>query len=208
MGTPELPALIRRFLYQQENPDSVIPLGLVPLDNCPTLSHVKVRVYPSALATYFAPSDKSGTRGMFRERIRAVSSWRKGPPRYDCAFVEQDSKLEGFRGLLIARVRAFLLIRHRGIAHPCALVSWYSVVGDQPCPDTRMWKVKPDLNDLGNPVLDITHLDSILRNAHLMGVCDGSTRLPHNFNFNDSLDSFKAFYINKYIDYHTYEIAF
>ena len=180
LGTPELPALVRHFLYQQENPDSVIPLGLVPLDNCPTLSQVKVRVYPSALTTYFAPSDKSGTRGTSRERTRAVSSWRKGPPRYDCAFVEQDSKLEGFRGLLIARVRSFLLIRHRGIAHPCALVSWYSVVGDQPCPDTRMWKVKPDLDDLGNPVLDITHLDSILRNAHLMGVCDSSTCLPHN----------------------------
>ena len=87
-------------------------------------------------------------------------------------------------------------------------MSWYSVVGDQPCPDTRMWKVKPDLDDLRNPVLDITHLNSILRNAHLMGVCDGSTGLPHNFNFNDSLDSFKAFYINKYIDYHAHEIAF
>ena len=145
---------------------------------------------------------------MFRERIRAVSSWRKGPPKYDCAFIKQDSKLEGFRGLLVARVRSFLLIWYHGIVHPCALVSWYSVIGDQPCPDTRMWKVKPDLDDLGNPMLDITHLDSILRNAHLMGVCDGSTRLPHNFNFNDSLDSFKAFYVNKYIDYHAHEIAF
>ena len=38
--------------------------------------------------------------------------------------------------------------------------------------------------------------------------CDGSTRLPHNFRFYDSLDSFQAFYVNKYIDYHTHEIAF
>ena len=74
--------------------------------------------------------------------------------------------LKGFCGLLVACVHSFLLIRYHGIAHPCALVSWYSVVGDQPCPDTRMWKVKPDLDDLGNPMLDIIHLDSILHNAH------------------------------------------
>ena len=89
--------------------------------------------------------------------------------RYDCAFVEQDSKLEGFRELFIACVHSFLLIWHHGIAHPCALVmvlsGWRSTLS---C--TRMWKVKPDLDDLGNPMLDIIHLDSVLRNAHLMGV--------------------------------------
>ena len=208
IGTPELPDLVRRFLYQRENPDLLILLGNVPLDVCPTLFGTKVRVYPSAIATFFAPSDKSGTRGMFRERIRAVSSWRKGPPRHDCVFVEQDGDLKGFAGLLIARVRAFLSIKHKKVVHPCALVSWYSAIGDEPCPDTKMWKVRPDLNHVGHPVLDIIHLDTILRNAHLMGVSDGPTRLPHNFRFHDSLDSFQAFYVNKFIDYHTHEIAF
>lgn len=208
LGAPELPDLVRRFLYQQENRELLIPLGDVPLDLCPTLFGTKVRVYPSATATFFAPSDKSGTRGMFRERIRAVTSWRKGPPRHDCVYVEQDRDLEGFSGLLVARVRSFLSIKHDNIEHPCALVSWYSTIGDQPCPNTKMWKVKPDLNLLGHPVLDIIHLDTILRNAHLMGVCDGSTRLPHNFRFHDSLDSFQAFYVNKYIDYHAHETAF
>ena len=53
-------------------------------------------------------------------------------------------------------------------------------------------------------------ISTILRNAHLMGVSDGptGTRLPHNFRFHDSLDSFQAFYVNKFIDYHTHEIAF
>ena len=208
LGQPEIPDLIRRFLYQQENPESIIPLGDLPLNICPALSHTKVYVYPSAIATYFAPSDKSGTKGMFRERIRAVDSWRKGAPRHDCVFVEQDSDLEGFRGLLVARVRFFFSIRHNKVSYPCALVSWYSVIGDQPCPDTKMWKVQPDLDDLGQPTLDIIHLDTILRNAHLMGVCDGATRLPYNFKFHDTLDSFKAFYVNKYIDYHAHEIAF
>ena len=55
---------------------------------------------------------------------------------------------------------------------------WYSAIGDQPCPDMKMWKVSPDLSPLGHPVLDIIHLDTILHNAHLMGICDGSTQLP------------------------------
>ena len=71
----------------------------------------------------------------------------------------------------------------------------------------KMLKVSPDLSPLGHPVLDIIHLDTILHNAHLMGICDGSTQLPHNFRFHDSLDSFQS-YVNKYIDYHTHEIAF
>lgn len=41
-----------------------------------------------------------------------------------------------------------------------------------------------------------------------MGVCDGATRLPHNFYFNDCLDSFQAFYVNSYMDYHAHDIAF
>ena len=209
MGLPELPNLVRRFLYQQENPELLIPLlGNVPLNICPTLSRTKVYVYPSAIATYFAPSDKSGTKGMFRERIRAVDSWRKGPSRHDCIFVEQDSDLEGFRGLLVARVRSFLSIRHNKVLYPCALVSWYSAIGNQPCPVTKMWKVQSDLDHLGQPILDIIHLDTTLRNAHLMGVCDEATPLPYNFKFHDSLDSFKAFYVNKYIDHHAHEIAF
>ena len=71
----------------------------------------------------------------------------------------------------------------------------------------KMWKVSPDLSPLGHPILDIIHLDTILHNAHLMGICDGSTQLPHNFRFHDSLDSFQS-YVNKYIDYHTHKIAF
>ena len=93
-------------------------------------------------------------------------------------FVEQDGDLEGFSRLLVARVHSFLSIKHKKVVHPCDLISWYSAIGDQPCPDTKMWKVSPDLSPLGHPVLDIIHLDTILHNAHLMGICDGSTQLP------------------------------
>ena len=54
LGQPEIPDLIWCFLYQQENPESLIPLGDLLLNICPTLSCTKVYVYPSVIATYFA----------------------------------------------------------------------------------------------------------------------------------------------------------
>ena len=49
LGTPERPDLVRRFLYQRENPDLLIPLGDVPLDVCPTLFGTKACVYHDCL---------------------------------------------------------------------------------------------------------------------------------------------------------------
>jgi len=76
-----------------------IELDDVSLSDCPALKNTtKIRVFPSAVAIYYAPSDLSGTRGMFRERIRAVDSWRHGPGRHDCVFVQHDPDQLGFRG--------------------------------------------------------------------------------------------------------------
>ncbi|KDR77955.1 hypothetical protein GALMADRAFT_94455 [Galerina marginata CBS 339.88] len=206
LGVPNLHELISRFLYEQENPDDDTPLDDIPLDRCPTVKG-KVRVFPSAVSTYFAPSDKSGIRGMFRERIRAVDSWRKGPGRHDTIFLSGDPDLEGFRGLLVARVRLLMSVVHNRLTYPCALVAWFSTVGNDPCPDTGMWMVEPDFDSAGKRAMSVVHLDTILRGAHLMGVA-GNDSIPHELKFFNSLDAFRAFYVNKYIDHHAHEIAF
>ncbi|KIM36915.1 hypothetical protein M413DRAFT_77676 [Hebeloma cylindrosporum] len=145
---------------------------------------------------------------MFRERIRAVSSWRRGPPRYDCVFVERDPDQPGFQGLFVARVRSFFSITHSNkVKYPCALVSWFSTIGDSPCQETGMWMVEPDFDRTGNRAMSIIHIDSILRGAHLMGV-SGTQFIPHHLTFSDTLDAFRSFYVNKYIDHHSHEIAF
>jgi hypothetical protein len=114
--------LISRFLYKQENPDSDIPLDNIPVVDCPQFEG-NICVFPSAVSIYYAPSDRSGIQGMFRERIRAVSSLRWGPARYDCVFVEWDPDLPGFQGLYVARVLSFFSITHNRVKYPCALVS-------------------------------------------------------------------------------------
>ncbi|KAJ7469493.1 hypothetical protein FB451DRAFT_1368533 [Mycena latifolia] len=209
LNLPQLPTLIRRFLYLQTNPEhdiDNIPLSDVLLDDCPDAPR-RVRVFPSAIAKFYAPSDQSGIRGMLRERIRAVRSWRSGPPRYDCVFVEGDPELPGFRGLLAARVLLFMSFKYLGVTYPCALVTWFSTIGEEPCPDVGMWMVEPDVDRRGRRVMDIIHVDTILRGAHLIGIY-GDSFLPRHFKHSDTLDRFNTFYVNKYADHHAHEIAF
>ncbi|KAJ6607747.1 hypothetical protein B0H10DRAFT_1956000 [Mycena sp. CBHHK59/15] len=208
LDLPHLVPLIRRFLYAQDNPDRDfdILLATIPLDDCPDAPS-RVKVFPSAVAKFYPPSDQSGIAGMLCERIRAVRSWRGGTPRYDCVFVEGDPELPGFRGLIAARVLLFMAFKYRGVTYPCALVTWFSTIGDEPCPDVGMWMVQPDVDHRGRRVMDIIHVDTILRGAHLIGIY-GQKFLPRHFKYSDSLDRFKAFYINKYADHHAHEIAF
>ena len=48
------------------------------------------------------------------------------------------------------------------------------------------------------------HLDSIARGTHLLPVY-GSGFLPEDFHYVVSLDAFKSYYVNHYIDHHAHE---
>ncbi|KAF5386119.1 hypothetical protein D9615_002170 [Tricholomella constricta] len=207
---PRLPEYIRRFLYDQLNPNSMIFGMDVELDDCPTVSNIlRVDVFHSAISTFYAPSDLSGIGGMHRERIRATPSWKNGPGRFDCVFIETggDDDLEGFQGLHVARVLVFFSFMYDGITYPCALVQWFTTYGGSPCNKTGMWRVRPDLDALGRRVTSVIHIDSILRAAHLIGCC-GDYMLPWQFSYTDTLHSFQSYYVNKYADHHAHEIAF
>jgi hypothetical protein len=164
----------------------------------------KITIYSSAVATFHAPSDISGIGGMRRERIRAVKSWRNGPGRYDTIFVNTDPSADGMRGLDVARVRLFFSVSHDGIEYPCALVHWFSRVGHAPNDHTGMWVVRQD-DDESPP--SIIHLDSIFRAAHLLPTF-GRERVSRTLSFTDTLDRFTRFYVNKFIDHHTFETVF
>jgi hypothetical protein len=207
MEQPRLHELIRRFLFDQLNPDAPVPGGQIPLAQCPDFAE-RIFLYNSARAVFYAPSDISGVGGMHHERIRATKSWYRGPPRYDCVFLEHNTDLAGFRGLHAARVRMFFRFKYRGVDYPCALIHWFSARGDHPCRETGMWIVTPDSVRGGGPNLSVVHVDCLLRGAHLVGVAGRDFIPVHNFNFADSLDAFKAFYVNKYADHHAHEIAF
>ena len=90
-----------------------------------------------------------------------------------------------------------------GELHQYALIHWYSIFGDQPDPDNGMWVVTPDYFGSA-PNISVIHIDSIFCAAHLLPIFDENP-LPRMLNYTSTLDSFKAFYVNNYIDYHTYK---
>lgn len=144
---------------------------------------------------------------MRRERIRAVSSWRKGLPRYDCMFVSTDPDKEGLLGLDIARARLFFSFIFRGVLYPCVLAHWFERIGDKPNENTGMWVVEKEMDANGEQTAEILHLDTIVRAAHLIGKC-GRRLIDREILPGHSLDAFRKWYVNKYIDHHAYAIAF
>ncbi|KAI1783291.1 hypothetical protein LXA43DRAFT_977191 [Ganoderma leucocontextum] len=204
---PDLPALIRRFLYVQQHPGDVELGENIDLALCPP-SPRNVSIFPSAIAYFYAPSDISGVKGMKKERIRSVPSWRGGPARRDCVYVLDDETQPGFQGLLVARVLLLFSFKDmKNIHYSCALVSWFTTASDQPCEETGMWMVEPELDQFGHNIVSVIHLDCILRAAHLIGVA-GKEPIPHRLKYTDTLDAFTTFYVNKYADHHAHEIAF
>ena len=168
--------------------------------------NVKISVFHSAIAKFHAPSDPSGTHGMRRERIRSTPSWRGRGPRRDCAFVgeERAPGMRGMTGMAIVRVLLFFSFEYGGVNYPCALVEWFKKVQHDPI--TGMWVVRPDTT-CGRRKQSVVHLDTFYRGAHLIPVY-GKEKLPIDFHYSHSLDAFRAFYVNKYIDHHANEIAF
>jgi len=161
-------------------------------------------VFHSAVATFFAPGDMSGSCGMRRERIRSTPSWRGGEPRRDCAFIVEDEELAGMSGMAVVCIVLFFSVAYNGAQYPCALVEWFQRLGCDPV--TGMWVVRPD-RTCGRWDRTVVHLDCFLRAAHLIPMY-GRQKIPLGFRHSYSLDAFKAYYVNKYIYHHLYKVVF
>ncbi|KAH9032130.1 hypothetical protein EDB85DRAFT_2073967 [Lactarius pseudohatsudake] len=202
INQPRFLEVLRRFLWDQVISDPSRSPDNVPLDECPRFGG-HINIYHSAVARFYAPSDLCGTGGMYRERIRSTPNWRGEYPRHDTVFVERGAGLPGMHGMLVARVLLFFSFSFRDQHYPCALVHWFIPVGDEPDDETGMWVVRPEFK--GNRrSLSIIHLDCIVRGAHLLPVF-GSSFLPEEFHFSDSLHAFQAYFVSRYADHHMYE---
>ncbi|KAH8977241.1 hypothetical protein EDB86DRAFT_3067928 [Lactarius hatsudake] len=147
-------------------------------------------VHHSAIATFYAPSDLSGSGGLRRERIQSTPHFF-GHPRRDTVFVVVDDSQVGMEGMEIGR------------NFSCALINWF-VHTDGRDPDTGMWVVKQELDRRGQPTLEVIHVDSIARAAHLLPIY-GDSRVPENFHYHCALDSYRTFFVNHYVDHHAHE---
>ena len=164
----------------------------------------KIHIFKSATAKFYAPSDISGIAGMRCEYIRATSSWRNGPARYDCVLVNTKPDVDGARGFEVARVFLFFSFSYRDKTYPCAFIKWYTFVGTEPNEDTGCWVVKPDIQDGGSPHVAVIHVDCIIRATHLMPVTRTARFVDRSVTMHTSLDTFNLFYLNRFADNHAF----
>ena len=196
--------LLRRFLYDQLYPDSAITSCFVFSESLPVIDG-KIEVFNSAIAAFCAPSNISGITGMCREHIWAMPSWRNGPARYDTVLINSNPDAEGIYRFEIARILLSFAFQHQESHYPCALVHWFSIVGDEPDEDTGFSTVEPDFSDDGSPYLAIVHIDSIYRAVHLLATHHDSQFINRAFTMHSTLEKFKSFYVNKYVDHHAFD---
>ena len=196
-----LTRLIQEFIYNQYYPH----LSMCNFSHLPPF-YKKITIYMSTVATFHAPSDPSGIGSMKHECIHAVSHWRKDPGHFNTLFInaahdnvesdDESTSNHGFLGLEVARAHLFFSFTHNGVKYPCALVHWFSHMGDMPSDITGMYIVEPDHLPTGQPVTTVVHLDTIVRATHLLPVFSNHSPLSKHQHHVQTLNSFSEFYIN------------
>ncbi|KIM58835.1 hypothetical protein SCLCIDRAFT_27705 [Scleroderma citrinum Foug A] len=201
LGIAELPGLVDKFLSEQ------LELSAHHSFHCSLTEIGHIKVFHSAMVTFISPSDPSGIGSMRREQIRAIPSWHRGPPWYDCAFVSTDDTCDGMLSMEIARVLCFFsFVYTNGMTYTCAVVRWFDHIADHPDELTGMWTVSPSVLDNGSQNLAVIPLNSIVCGAHLLPIF-GDERVLEYINFHNSLDMYRGFYVNHFADHHTFELA-
>ncbi|KIL55144.1 hypothetical protein M378DRAFT_91349, partial [Amanita muscaria Koide BX008] len=208
INVPTLPQLVGRFLHLQLFPNSTRSPNTLPLHELPSPDPRSIKVFHSAIAEFYAPSDYSGSGGRKRERIHSTPFWKKSEkPRRDCILVTQDPDAKGMAGMEVARAIlffSFTLAKHRYF--PCVLVEWFTT-RRRPCPKTGMSIVDRDCGRDGSRTLEVIHIDAVIRGVHLIPVY-GDGFIPLDIKFTNSLDRYDTFYVNRYADHHSHEIIF
>ena len=205
LAIPNFTILLQCFLFECLNPDDPCDIMTIPDFELPCYDG-PVSVFHSASSQFYAPSDLCRTGRMHEEHIQSCPMWRGGGPRYDCVFVGSDPDADGMHGYEIARVLCFFSFVYKGITYPCATICWFDKVGEEPDELTGMWIICPGTLPNHTPNYTIIHINSIYCAAHLIPVYGTDPILPE-IKPHHSYNTFKSFYINKYADHHSFEIA-
>ena len=142
--------------------------------------------------------------GCVKSTIRSTPSWYDHP-RHDTVFVALDDSLPGMEGMVVARVQLFFSFNYKRVDYACAYVNWLVHDDDEPDSDTGLWMVSLEEHH-GKPTSQVIDVKTIARAAHLIPVF-GSSSIPPEVHYYNSLDSYKSFFVNSFIDHHAYEFV-
>jgi hypothetical protein len=68
-----------------------------------------------------------------------------------------------------------------------------------------LWKLQCEQDAHGEYPVQVIHLGTILRGAHLLP-CYGEGFIPVDFKSTDALDAWDAYFVNQFIDHHAYKL--
>ena len=210
IGQQDLQDLVCNFIFYQENPRET-PLPPAQTIQWLTAGVSHLLVFHSATTIFRAPNNPSGTGGMYRETIHSTLKRKSGgtiTPHHNCIFTDNGSDEPGVKGLDVAWVYLFFSFEIEGKSYPCALIHNFHRTFTEPDPDNGLWVVEPEYNQNRSHFMSVVHADSIVQAAHLLPIFGGTSALPPKRQFTHTLDSFHGFYVNKYIDYHAFEMVF
>ena len=136
--------------------------------------------------------------------------WRNEGPQKDCIFITTNlgnQESTGMQAFDIAYIHGFFSFTDTSEIHyPCAVVCWFDKVDDLPDEDTGMWIIQPSYLHNHFPNFAVIHIDSIYYAAHLIPIyC--TSYISQHIKLCNSYNAFCAFYVNKYVDHHAFELA-
>ena len=147
---------------------------------------------------------------MCREIIQANPHY-SGAPRFDTVFVSVSDDKDIMAGLLVAQVHLLFSYfdPYDQEEVPCMLITWFVHPDDAPesGPDkvTGMWKLCPEHDENGKCPVQVIHLDTVLRGAHLVPYY-GEGFLPMELHYSDALNAWNYYFVNQFIDYHAHAL--
>ncbi|KAH9014753.1 hypothetical protein EDB85DRAFT_2076425 [Lactarius pseudohatsudake] len=96
---PKFPLVFTQFLYKVSHPDEQVAPSTI--GECPAFEGM-IKVHHSAVATFYAPGDLSGSGGLRHEQIQSTPHFF-GHPRRDTVFVVLDDSQPGMDGMEIGQ---------------------------------------------------------------------------------------------------------
>ena len=208
INQPKLPNMIRRFLHHQFSNNS--DTSDSDIDVSALLGFMgRVRLHSGASSIFFAPSDPCGIHGLRQEQIRSTWTWRSGPPRQDTVLVntgEGRNTCLPMSGYIVAQILFFFSFNYSGDDFHVALVWWYTLTEDSGCRDkaTGMWLVEREYRN-GGPHLAVVSVGAIFCAVHLLPFF-GHERIIRGVTQDNSLDTYRMFYVNRYVDHQAFKI--
>ncbi|KAF8270724.1 hypothetical protein EI94DRAFT_1698596 [Lactarius quietus] len=117
----KFPLLFSQFLSKCCHPD--VQIAPSTLEECPAFDST-IKVHHSAVATFYAPSDISGSGSLWCEKIQSTPSFL-GHPHCDTTFVVTDNSWPGMEGLEIGCIQLFFSFQYQCKDYSCALINWH-----------------------------------------------------------------------------------